>query len=157
MFPERPCDTGDHVPPSAVAGLVVVLSQMAPLPTDAVIIKRAKNSIVRDIESTLPRVTFEAWLHGVLGTGAAMTWEVNDCGEHPGHATVPPRDFPVCVQVQADAGGDRRLTLFLAVGTQSRLTAGPPTLVYGTLDGSRPPAETTSISKLSQVPTLLGR
>jgi hypothetical protein len=143
--------------PSALATLVIVLSQTASRPTDAAIIERAKNSIVRDVEGTLPRVTFEAWLRGVLGTGAAMRWEVDDCGEHPGHATVPPRDFPVCVQVQADAGGDRQLTLFLGVGTQARLRAGPPTLVYGTLDGSRPGGERTSISKLSQVPTLVGR
>ena len=109
------------------------------------------------MEKTLPRVTFEAWVQGVVGARAALTWETNDCGEQTGNPALDKgRDFPICVEVQAALAGDRQLSLALMVGSIRRgLTVGPLMFRQGSISGPKG-AELISIEKLADVPGLLG-
>lgn len=138
--------------------LGVVLGQPSAIPTEAAIIGAAKKCIVGDIEKTLPRITFEAWLRGVVGPRAVMKWEVNDCGEQTGSSADRGRDFPVCAEVQVGLTENRQLSISLAVGTvQKGLWAGPPQLFDAYVDSSSPSVDRISITKLTQVQTLIGQ
>lgn len=113
--------------------------------------------MVRDIEKTLPRATFEKWLQGLVGAKAALKWSTNDCGEQTGNPALDKgRDFPICAEVEVAVAGGRRLSLSLMVGTMRRgLTAGPPVFRLGNI--ARPNgSEMISIDKLADVPKLLG-
>jgi hypothetical protein len=137
--------------------LVVLGAAPQALPETAAI-NVAKNAVVQDMDKALPRVTFEAWVQGLVGAQAALKWSVNDCGEQTGNPALDKgRDFPICAEVQVGLAGDRQLRLSLMVGSPSRgLTAGPPTFRRGNISGPKGP-EMISIEKLSDVPKLIGR
>jgi hypothetical protein len=138
--------------------LVLVLLGAAPqAPTEAAAISAAKNAVVQNIEKALPRVTFEAWVQGMVGAQAALNWSTNDCGEQTGNPALDRgRDFPICAEVQVAMAGDRQLTLSLMVGSTSRgLTVGPPTFRQGRISGPKG-SDRISIEKLSDVPKLIG-
>ena len=124
-------------------------------PPPAAAISAAKNAVVQDMEKSLPRVTFEAWVHGLVGAQAALKWSMNDCGEQTGNPALDRgRDFPICAEVQAAVAGDRQLSLALMVGSTSRgLTIGPPMFRQGSISGLK--GVEISIEKLADVPKLL--
>ena len=126
-------------------------------PTQAAAISAAKNAVVQDMDKTLPRATFEAWVQGVLGAQAVLKWSTNDCGEQTGNPALDRgRDFPICAEVQVVLAGDRQLSLSLMVGSTSRgLTVGPPVFRQGNISGPKG-FEMISIKKLSDVPKLIG-
>ena len=107
------------------------------------------------MEKSLPRVTFEAWVQGLVGAQAALKWSMNDCGEQTGNPALDRgRDFPICAEVQAAVAGDRQLSLALMVGSTSRgLTIGPPMFRQGSISGLG--RVEVSIEKLADVPKLL--
>ena len=134
--------------------------KLAPQPPagEATAISAARNAVAQDIEKVLPRVTFEAWVQGLVGARAVLRWEANDCGEQTGNPALDKgRDFPICVEVGAAAAGDRHISLVLVVGSASRgLKVGPPTFHHGSISG-REGGEIILIEKLADVPGLLGR
>jgi hypothetical protein len=137
--------------------VLVVLGAPPQAPPQAAAISAAKNAVVQDMEKALPRVTFEAWLQGLVGAQATLKWETNDCGEQTGNPAVDRgRDFPICAEVEVAVAGDRQLSLSLMVGSTSRgLTVGPPKFRQGRISGPKG-SEMISIEKLSDVPKLLG-
>jgi hypothetical protein len=137
----------------ALVALALALGQTPQTQTAA--INAAKHSIVQDIDKTLPRATFEAWLRGLVGPQAVMKWEVNDCGEQTGGPADRGRDFPLCVEVQAGLSRDRQLSLSLLVGSFGRgVTAGPLMLYQGNISGPKG-AGMITIKKLSDLPKLV--
>ena len=137
--------------------VLVVLGAAPQAPTQAAAISAAKNAVVQDMEKTLPRATFEAWIRGLVGAQVALKWSTNDCGEQTGNPAVDKgRDFPICAEVQGAVAGDRQLSLSLMVGSTSRgLTVGPPLFRQGRISGPQG-SEIVSIEKLSDVPKLIG-
>jgi hypothetical protein len=137
--------------------VLVVLGAVPQAPPQAAAISAAKNAVVQDMEKTLPRVTFEAWVQGLVGAQAALKWSTNDCGEQTGNPALDKgRDFPICAEVQVVVAGDRQLSLSLMVGSTSRgLTVGPPMFRRGNISGPKD-SEVISIEKLSDVPKLIG-
>ena len=137
--------------------VLLVLGVAPQTPPQAAFISAAKNAVVQDMEKTLPRATFEAWVQGLVGAQAALKWSTNDCGEQTGNPTLDRgRDFPICAEVQVAVAGDRQLSLSLMVGSTSRgLTAGPPMFRQGNISGPKG-SETISIERLSDVPNLIG-
>ena len=117
-------------------------------------INRAKNVIVQDLDKALPRITFEAWLRGLVAPKSQMTWEVNDCGEQTGSPADRDRDLPICVEVEVGLPGNRQLFLSLGVGSVRRGLAGTPAFHHGALVGSNRTA-IVGITTLSQVPQRL--
>ena len=122
---------------------------------DAAAIEAAKKAIVHQIDPALPRTTFESWLRGLAGAKAVTRWEVNDCGEQTGNPSLDKeRDFPMCAQVQVSLGGNRELTLSLAVGTGRKgVTPEPPDFVSGYVTESGGPP--TWIKSLAEVPAII--
>jgi hypothetical protein len=54
------------------------------------------------LDRTLPAQSFASWFKGLLGPGAELKWEVNDCGEQTGDPRLDAgRDLPTCVEVDA--------------------------------------------------------
>jgi hypothetical protein len=137
--------------------VLVALGAAPQAPPQAAAISAAKNAVVQDVEKALPRVTFEAWLQGLVGPQAALKWSTNDCGEQTGNPALDRgRDFPICAEVQVAVAGDRQLSLSLMVGSTSRgLTVGPPKFRQGTISGPKG-SERITIEKLSDVPKLIG-
>lgn len=108
----------------------IVLVGLGQNPTsvrDTAAINAARHIVVRNIDPVLPRVSFEAWLRGVVGTEATMKWEVNDCGEQTGGPKQDQgQDFPMCAEVQVGLEGQRELHVSLAVGSFKKGVGGVP-------------------------------
>ena len=143
------------MPTLAIVTLALALGQAPQMQTAA--INAAKNSIVRDIDKTLPSVTFEAWLQELVGAQAILKWSVTDCGEQTGGPADRGRDFPMCATVDVNLPGNRMLSLSLLAGSMGRgLTAGPLALHSGAI--IEPKAKPiTWIKTLAEVPKLLGQ
>lgn len=121
-------------------------------------INAAKNTIVRDIDKTLPAVRLETWLQGVVGAPTPLTWGVTDCGEQTGNPALDRgRDFPICVEVIANLAGSRRLVLSLLAGSRERgLTAGALAL-YSAAIIEPAPEPITWVKTLADVSKLIGQ
>jgi hypothetical protein len=86
-----------------------ILSLAAPLQSrtpeelrSATAIKRVQELPANKLDPTLPTQSFASWFKGVLGPGAELKWELNDCGEQTGDPKVDSgRDIPTCVEVDA--------------------------------------------------------
>lgn len=113
------------MPALTLLTLVLALGQTPQI--QAAAINAAKNSIARDMNKTLPQVTFEAWLQGLAGTQAVLNWSVTDCGEQTGNPALDRgRDFPMCATVEVKLPGNRLLSLSLLAGSMGRgLSVGP--------------------------------
>ena len=122
---------------------------------DAAAIAAAKATIVRDIESTLPAVTFEVWLRDVVGPQAVIKWNVNDCGEQTGNpAQDKGRDFPMCAEAEVGLAGDRKLYVMLVVGTFRRgVGPGSPKLWAAVI--AKAGEDPKFIDRLAQVPAVI--
>jgi hypothetical protein len=140
----------------ALVILAIVFGQPPTASSEASAIAAAKKAIVRQIDPSLPRATFETWLHGLVGARAVTKWEVNDCGEQTGNPALDQgRDFPMCAQVQVRLSGKRELYLSLAVGTRRKgVTPAPPVFFSGYLtEPGGPPKWIKSLNDLhAQVP-----
>jgi len=85
----------------------------------------AKRIDVSTLDSRLPSERFVKWFKEVVGRGAKIGWEVNDCGEQTGSAADEDRDLPFCAQGQADLPDGRRVVVSIGVGTMRKgLTPG---------------------------------
>jgi hypothetical protein len=146
---------GRSMPALALVTLVLALSQAPQI--QAAAIQAAKNSIARDMDKTLPPVTFEAWLQGLAGTQAVLQWSVTDCGEQTGNPALDRgRDIPMCAEVNVTLPGNRLLSLSLLVGSAGRgLTVGSLQFYSGAILDSDF-KQTISIKTLAEVPRLVG-
>jgi hypothetical protein len=80
----------------------------------------AKRIDVQTLDSRLPHQHFSKWFNEVVGPGAKIGWEVNDCGEQTGNASEKDRDLPFCAQGQADLPDGRTVVISIGVGTMSK-------------------------------------
>jgi hypothetical protein len=65
-------------------------------------IKRVQQLPANKFDPALSGQPFATWFKGVLGPGAELKWEVNDCGEQTGDPKIDAgRDIPTCVEVDA--------------------------------------------------------
>jgi hypothetical protein len=99
---------------------------------DATAIRYGKATLVSRIEKGLPNQRFDAWLRKLAGKNARLTWEVNDCGEQTGTPADRGRDFPMCVEANAQSG-DMAIVISIMVGTFKRGIAGRPRVRYAQL------------------------
>src|SRR5690349_13861580 len=68
----------------------------------AIAIKRVQELPANRLDAPLPRESFASWVKGLLGPGAELKWELNDCGEQSGdRESDSARDIPTCVEVDA--------------------------------------------------------
>jgi len=119
---------------------------------DAKAVETAKNTNVRQIESSLPDKSFEQWLRGLVGMQTRIDWEVNDCGEQTGDPAVDRgRNFPMCVSALVNLTGKRRLDVQLVVGSfKGGIRAGPASLFYAVI--THPDGSHKSVALLSRLP-----
>jgi hypothetical protein len=140
---------------NSIMPLVLALTLGQTPSNQAAVINAGKNSVVRDLDRTLPAVRFETWLQGLVGSGAALQWRVTDCGEQDGRPNSGVRDVPICAEVDVQLPGSRMLSLSLLAGSTERgLTTGPLTLFSG---GIVQPDNTPIIwiKTLAELPKLL--
>lgn len=99
---------------------------------DEAAIQYAKRVLVSSLDRGLPSVTLEYFLK-YESSGAAIHWEVNDCGEQTGDpATDRDRDLPLCVEADFDVE-QRSVTVAVAIGTFQKWPSGAPSLFYATI------------------------
>ena len=81
------------------------------------------------LDSLLPKTAFLGWFRAAVGADAKITWEINDCGEQTGVASVDQgRDLPVCFEIAATLPDRRVVGVAIAVGTEKRGLSGQPTV-----------------------------
>lgn len=74
----------------------------------------------------LPEESLMVWLTKEFGTGAAIQWDVNDCGERPDyHGEDAEADYPVCVGVEATYPDGCSVYLNFIAGTDRLGPTGP--------------------------------
>ena len=121
---------------------------------DAQTIQHAKNLLVSTLDRSLPKITLEYFLKYESG-GAAIHWEVNDCGEQTGDPeTDKGRDFPICVETDFDVE-HRAITIFIAVGSSDKGISSAPALFSATI--TEPDGKVKSLRQLGELPKELHR
>lgn len=80
----------------------------------------AKTFPVNGIEANVPDMPFAEWFQHVVGRGARVDWEVNDCGEQTGTAADRGRDFPMCVEARTVKPGFFYISVDIQFGTFNR-------------------------------------
>jgi hypothetical protein len=121
---------------------------------DARLIRQVREISVSQLDPALPPVSFEKWLHVEGGADAGFHWEVNDCGEQTGAAADRGREFPMCVEAQANMKDRRTIVVSIAVGTSKKGVVGKPTVYFAQLVT---PATTINLPRLSDLPAALIR
>jgi hypothetical protein len=117
-------------------------------------IARAKKILVSRIDARLPKVSLEFFLN-YESQGAAIHWEVNDCGEQTGNPSMDQgRNFPVCVEADFDLH-HRSVSVVIAVGTSNQGDEGTPAFFSGTI--TDPDGTSLSIQQLGDLPARLRR
>jgi hypothetical protein len=119
---------------------------------DARLIRQVQEIPVSQLDPALPPVSFEKWLHVEAGADAGFHWEVNDCGEQTGAAADRGRDFPICVEAQADMKDRRAIVVSIAAGTFKKGAFGKPTVNFAQLVT---PNTTINLHHLSDMPAAL--
>jgi hypothetical protein len=119
---------------------------------DARLIRQVQEISVSQLDPALPSVSFEKWLRVEAGADAEFHWEVNDCGEQTGTAADRGRDFPMCVEAQADMKDRRTIVVSIAVGTSKKGVVGKPAVYFAQLVT---PAKTMNLPHLSDFPAAL--
>ena len=90
----------------------------------------AKRIFVSQLETGLPAQRFADWFSDAVGSQAIIKWEVNDCGEQTGTPADAGRDFPSCVEANAELNDGRTAVVRIAVGTFRKGISGPPAINY---------------------------
>ena len=80
----------------------------------------SKKIDVRHLDHSLPSQPFASWFSRVVGSGSRIEWELNDCGERTGGSADLERDMPICAGVEAVLQDERKVIIYLFVGTQRR-------------------------------------
>jgi hypothetical protein len=105
------------------------------LSPDIVLIEAVRSTVAREIDPLLPSMSFDAWLHGELGSQVQPQWEINDCGEQTGNPAMDrDRQFPKCAELRAKLPGRGTLILALAAGSEQKQPVGVPKYRFGFLD-----------------------
>lgn len=117
-------------------------------------IQHTKSLPVSSFDRALPKVSLEYFLQYESG-GAAIHWEVHDCGEQPGklesHAS---RELRTCVEADFDSN-HLSVRVLIAPGTFNQGISTRPVLFNATLTDLS--GDTRSIRRLSDLPRELHR
>lgn len=108
-------------------------SQPPNSPEDEKVIAAARQVPVSELDPKLPKQAFGPWLEKLVAP-AKLAWEVNDCGEQSGSPADQDRDFPMCVEANAELGAGRHVTVSIAVGTANKGISGKPGVFFILLD-----------------------
>lgn len=79
------------------------------------------------LDPTLPRIPFLSWLTELVGPASKIHWEMNDCGELTGVATVDDeRDISVCIEATVQLSETQKIGIAVRIGTEKKgLSDGP--------------------------------
>ena len=98
---------------------------------DRRIIGFARNLNVSKLDRRLKSQPFEKWLKSVLGSRAAIKWEVDDCGEQDGNPSNPMnRNPPLCAVAHTRMADGNELGIGVAVGSHKSGISGRPVVWY---------------------------
>ncbi|MFY9607572.1 MAG: hypothetical protein WAU45_03020 [Blastocatellia bacterium] len=114
-------------------------------------IAHARRIDVSELDPRLPKQEFGRWLKSVLGRGAELTWEINDCGEQTGAAAEVERDIPTCVEVDAKLPDGRRVIVMIHIGTLKKGLSRAPTIKDTFLEHGSHSYTAASLSDLVRV------
>jgi hypothetical protein len=94
--------------------------------TDRIALNRVKNLSASELDQELSKQRFADWFTEIVGPGARIVWDINDCGEQTGSPADRGRDIPGCVEVKASLADGREVIVFIFVGTtRNGLVAKP--------------------------------
>jgi hypothetical protein len=99
-------------------------------------IKRVQELPASKLDPRLSPQPFASWFKSVLGPGAELKWEVNDCGEQTGNPLADAgRDFPTCVEVDATNPHkpEIEIVVSIAVGTVNKGANQKPQFAFASV------------------------
>ncbi len=108
----------------------------------------ARQVPVSELDPKLPKQAFGVWLEKLVAP-AKVEWEVNDCGEQSGTPADQGRDFPMCVEANAELSSGAKVTVSVAVGTVNKGISGKPGVFFILLD--EPGSEEKDVVHLSDL------
>jgi hypothetical protein len=86
----------------------------------ATAIKRVQQLPANKFDPALSGQPFATWFKGVLGPGAELKWEVNDCGEQTGDPKLDAgRDIPTCVEADATNPHKSEIEIIVSINVGS--------------------------------------
>ena len=106
---------------------------------------------VSRLDASLPKQPFAEWFKKIVGPKAKIKWEVNDCGEQTGTAADIGRDFPSCVQVEAELFDNRKVVVLIAVGTFRKGIWGRPTVFSAFIQHETTTRDAKKLGELSKM------
>jgi len=111
----------------------------------------AKQISVSQLEKGLPAQRFADWFSVAVGSQAKIKWEVNDCGEQTGTSADVGRDFPSCVEANAELNDGPRAVVRIAVGTFNKGILGPPSINYCFVEDRKEIRDVKNLGDLQRV------
>jgi hypothetical protein len=89
------------------------------------ILERIQSLPASSIERNLPRQRFETWLQRAMGTRAALTWNISDCGTPLGAEQNLSTPLPTCVEAEGALSDGRTVVIVLDASKMSEKTGTP--------------------------------
>src|SRR5262245_3194176 len=78
------------------------------------------------LDAELPGSSFVLWFNQIVGRGAGVIWQLNECGEWSAPQNQADRELAACVEANAVLPDGRQVIVALRVGTFKRGVSGEP-------------------------------
>jgi TonB family protein len=94
----------------------------------------AQQVFASELETKLPTRPFVDWFREVLGPQAGVTWQLNECGDHPSILIAQGRELPACAEVNALLPDGRKVIVMILVGTFKNGITGNPQFYHAAME-----------------------
>ncbi|MCI0391634.1 MAG: energy transducer TonB [Acidobacteria bacterium] len=135
-------------------GWLLLLSSQSPLLSDKQAVVGAQQLLASELDAELPKLRFADWFRQVVGAGAGVTWQLNECGEQPSLLIAQGRAIPACAEVNALLPDGRKVVIMIEVGSFKTGISGNPSFSYSAIEQE---GELYPVRRLRDLPQGLGR
>jgi hypothetical protein len=132
-----------------IALLVMAASTVALRFSDEDCIRAGRRTSVHVLDRKLADSRFDLWFRKVVGKGAKISWECNDCGES-GSGLDSGRIFPGCAQALAQLEDGRTVYVWIDVGDENAGIYRRPELFWAGIEGGKSNPSFDSLSQLAR-------
>ncbi len=106
----------------------------APTISEKQAVTGAQQVLASELEAELPARPFAEWFREVIGSQAGITWQLNECGDHPGIYFARGRELPACAEVDALLRDGRKVVVMILVGTFKNGITGNPQFYHAAME-----------------------
>ncbi len=137
----------------SILGILSLSSQLqAPILSEKRAVTGAQSVFASQLDAKLPTRPFADWFRQVVGPQAGVTWQLNECGEHPSILISQGRDLPACAEVNALLPDERKVVVMIQVGTFKKGIIGIPEFFFAAIEQR---GELSPVGQLHDLPEML--